>query len=762
MISPEKIPTFTGDLGELQRDIIALRQAAKAIRENCSDVHSRFQNLSASYKAPEAGQLFGTTQAVQDTSGSFADRLETVAGALETYAVEVVEITKQLEMLRWQAGRFVESVKDDDGPLGNWRKDEEKVAEHQALWDGVNTAVAAFQQAEVTCADKITALVGGTQWHINDGSPKQENPYGFSAEQLSQAESLPWGTPEEREFLPFGVDHHLKEFGVGLWDNAAGTVEGLVDLFSPGEEGGAAREGLLRVIVGAEAYLVDPHGDRDLSPVMKKFMDDSKPYAKEFAKSFVGWDDWTTNPGKASATVVFNVLTLGVGPLKAGSAAKAGAASRVAGTLAKVGEVLDPIGAAAKTVGTAARSLPRVADLVAGVRGAPAAAAAADAAHSVLEFPDGSQLRIQDGEFIPGKKGEPDTTPAPHEPAAAERAPSIETPRQHELVGAGARTPDATAHAGENLPPQASHEAPSGGGPSHDNSTPHSGHAGVGDQHGGQKAGAQPHSGGGHGAETPDSGSSGHSEATPNVGGGDGTGHADDGHAGGEKPDTTTSGPMERGGEAERQLREGISNIPRNTMKPKVIEKIVQRLGESPSGREIADIIISGHLSQFPGYRDTVSMLGSGIADQAPRAMDQLRLADQFHKTGLQTIELEVKNPSIKADLDVRVTDDAGNTYGYQMKRLNNPKNPFDSITKPDNLGQLSKSAADHKIMLIDGQGSVAEWKARGIPEELLQVHRGEHPFKSEKGRGIMFVLRLDDGTIIIPPGSKVDPRGVL
>ncbi|MGW2701521.1 hypothetical protein [Streptomyces sp. NPDC001340] len=96
------------------------------------------------------------------------------------------------------------------------------------------------------------------------------------------------------------------------------------------------------------------------------------------------------------------------------------------------------------------------------------------------------------------------------------------------------------------------------------------------------------------------------------------------------------------------------------------------------------------------------------------------------------------------------------------MKRLNNPKNPFDSIAKPDNLGQLSKSEADHKIMLVDGQGTVAEWQAKGIPEELLQVHLGEHPFKSEKGRGILFVLRLDDGTIVIPPGAKVDPRGVL
>ncbi|MGW7362720.1 hypothetical protein ACWGI8_04640 [Streptomyces sp. NPDC054841] len=533
MISPEKIPTFTGDLAELGREIIALRQAAKAVREHGSDVHTRFQHLDASYKAPEAGQLFATTQAVQDTSGTFADRLETVAGALETYAVEVVEIVKQLEMLRWQATVFVQSVKDHDGPLENWRKDEAKVAEHQGIWDGVNAAIAAFQQAEVTCADKITVLVDGTQWHINDGSPKQENAYGFSAEQLAQADSLPWGSPEHHEILPFGIDYHLEQAGISLVDNAVGSVEGLIDLFSPGEEGGAAREGLVRVIVGAEGYLLDPRGDRkDLSPFMKKFMDDSKPYAKEFGKSFVGWDDWSTNPGKAVGTVIFNGLTLGAGPLgaasKAGSAAgKAGTASRVAGGLAKVGEVLDPIGAAAKTVGVAARALPRVADLTAGVRAATDATAAANATHSFIEYPDGSQLRVSDGEFIPGKKGVPDTTPAPHEPAAADRAPSIESPRRHELVGAGARAPEATGHAGEHLSPSASHDG-----------------AGVGGTGASHDPGELPGKGGAHGdahpgTEVEHTGPGQHPGAggTSNGGGGDGPDSSAAAGVSGDEPD---------------------------------------------------------------------------------------------------------------------------------------------------------------------------------------------------------------------------------
>ncbi|MEU4926399.1 hypothetical protein AB0G54_07815 [Streptomyces yokosukanensis] len=531
MISPEKIPAFTGDLVELHREIVSLRQAAKAISEHGDAVHTRFQHLDAFYKAPEAAQLFATTQAVQDTSGSFADKLNTVAGALETYMVEAAEIVKQLETLRGRARVFVESVKGHDSGIETWRKDPDKVAEHQAIWDGVNAAVTSFEQAEVTCADKITALVGGTQWHIDNGKPGQKNAYGFSAGQLAQADSLPWGRPEHEEMLPFGIDYHLKQVGISIWDNAKGSVTGLIDLFSPGDEGHASREGLVRVIVGAEGYLLDPYGDRNthLGPASDQFMEDSKPYAKEFAKSFVAWDDWSTNPGKALGTVIFNGITLSSGPLgaasKAGAAAgEAGAAARVLGTVAKVGEVLDPIGAATKAVGVAARTLPKVSDLVSGVRAATEAAATADKAHSFLRLSDGSHLEISDGEFIPGKHGVTDATPAQPEPSAADRTPSISAPdRHHELVGAGAHTPEATAHAGEHPSASASHKGAGGGtsSASHDpgelpgkkgthgdtHSGTESGHTDPGEHPG---AGGSAHGGGGHGSDpSPAAGASG-------------------------------------------------------------------------------------------------------------------------------------------------------------------------------------------------------------------------------------------------------------
>ncbi|MEV6057399.1 hypothetical protein [Streptomyces sp. NPDC052107] len=134
MISPNNIPTFTRDLIELQREAFSLRRAAKAIRER------RAHPLPAPgrlLQGTDAEQLFVTTQAVQDTSGSVADKPETVAGALEEYAVEVTDIIKQLDTLRAHAAAFVESVKGDDNPFfTTWRKDQAKVDEHQALWDG--------------------------------------------------------------------------------------------------------------------------------------------------------------------------------------------------------------------------------------------------------------------------------------------------------------------------------------------------------------------------------------------------------------------------------------------------------------------------------------------------------------------------------------------------------------------------------------------------------------------------------------------------
>ncbi|MFF3914887.1 protein phosphatase, partial [Streptomyces sp. NPDC001852] len=123
MIKPEEIPEFTGDLEQLEKDYGALKKDAGNIRTTGGDVHSKFQGLSAYYKAPEAEQLFASTKPVSTRADTFASDLETVAGALSGYAAEVRPLVAKLKQLKHDAVAFVDSVKDDH----DWQYDGDKV-----------------------------------------------------------------------------------------------------------------------------------------------------------------------------------------------------------------------------------------------------------------------------------------------------------------------------------------------------------------------------------------------------------------------------------------------------------------------------------------------------------------------------------------------------------------------------------------------------------------------------------------------------------
>ncbi|MFK0180206.1 hypothetical protein ACIQVR_30035 [Streptomyces xanthochromogenes] len=477
-----------------------LRKAAQAIREHGGDVNTRFRHLSTVYRAPEAEHLFQTTQGVHDTSAGFASKLETVAGALETYAAEIRPLVDKLERLRSEAAAFVASVQDEGDIDPKWHHDKAKMAAHNALMHEVAATVRAFQDAEVAAADTITSVVHGTQWQLANGSPKQSNPYGFSQGQLDGDAKLPWGTPEHYSHLPFGVDWHLQQFGEGLGENIKGAATGFVDLFRPGQKGQDTRKGLTLTIVGAVDYLRDPDGNRPMDQIGPE----GRPYAKAFAKSLVAWDDWKTNPDKAASTVVFNVLTFASGPL--GAASKVGAvgrvgeaasvASRTAGVLSKVGEVLDPIGATAKVVGTGVRALPKVSELAKSIAAVTKVTSEAHGVHSIIDL-GGAKLHVGDGEFTISKDGVPNTEPAPHELPAHQRTPSTTPTHEHELVGVGGRTPEAHAHAGDGSSPHANHD----GGGSSEHKPTHDGHAGAESHHHGHgEPSSAPHSGSGSGS----------------------------------------------------------------------------------------------------------------------------------------------------------------------------------------------------------------------------------------------------------------------
>ncbi|MFD7814124.1 hypothetical protein ACFV6E_14390 [Streptomyces sp. NPDC059785] len=793
MIEPESIPLFTGDLGQLEQHVDALGLQADGIRQAGGAAHRRFQGLSAFYRAPEAEDLFASTAPARDAADGFADKVAVVAEALRTYAAEVAPIAAKLEHLKERATVFVAGLRTSGGAFDeDWTDDADKVQQHQALMHEVNVAKEAFTAAEIACHNRITALVGGTQYVMNTGA-KQLRPldaefYGYSADVLDQAEELPWGTPVSQShdwWDPDDYGYYAKSF---LWDgliidNVVGTVDGLATL--AGVKGWAQSkqswEGLARVVVGAVAYSVEADTDEPAAVFSSDYVQGSKVYAKEFAKSFVAWDMWQENPARAAATVVFNGLTLGAGPLRIAAAGRAGTGAKVATAIANVGDAIDPIAASVRVT---SHGIPKIAQITESLRGV-GRLPELSAPHSVLEFSDGagrSVLVVEDGRFVVVRDGEVVAGTPIRERSLAE---DLSQARQREPTGVGASShaPEVRAHVDDGATPRSGHEtAGSGDTPSGTNRDIPGGTESA-YSHGSGRSGSESTTPGGNGHPR-GSGGSGEVHAAEHQGADGGEIQADDGarhdavhgqgsdgnhgHADGDPPAPHGSSPggeglpMVRGGETEQRIREAIKGVPgKQRPTPNVLDRVLARLATESDGQRIAEIIGSGRFNQSDGYGQVVSSLSAKRTQMFRPGADQLMFADDLVKSGVpgHTIDFEQKYPP-GADMDIRIADESGDVYAYQMKRLNDPQDPVSEITRGKYLLQLAKSEADHHVMLVDGgRGTLADWMANGSYDALMDIHGGA---RGPKGEGITFVIRLEDGNLVVPPGSKLDPKDML
>ncbi|MBC2863540.1 hypothetical protein [Streptomyces mexicanus] len=753
MIDPGQIPQYTGDFDQLSKAVTELRKRAVGIRNNGQDVHSRFQATAAYYRAPEADQLLSSTQPVMDTADEFAAHIESLADALDTFVVEAKPHADRLKRLREKAIAFVDSVQGDD----DWNKDQDKRDAHEALMNGVAEAVAGFWAAEQNAADKINHISPAMCRPVAGGGSQGSGTYAVSADTLKSMDDLPWGSPEERTYDRWSLGwwgHGIKSWA---WDGIVkdsiwGGVVGLGVLVDnlAGINGSQARhdtwDGLRRTVVGAYAYGMDAVG---LGDHLSDWQRGSEAYTKEFGKQFVAYDMWDEDPARAHAVTSFNLLTLFAGG--AGGLARLGKAGRLteaAGTVAKVGDVLDPISGTARAAG-ALSDLPKVSEVLTHVSD-HLKLPKPHFPNTALDLDD--RYRIdKNGNFIALRPdGTPDLTPPRHEHAAADHL-ALASQGDRELVRAGAGVGHSEAAAGTRaeLSPRAHHgpdgasygDSPTGGhNPEHvAPSVDHHGiHHDVGDGHIGHSTSHG--EGMGHGSgDFP-----GESDASRGPSAGD------------------EGGPMVRGGETEQRIREALKGVPGDQRpKPKLLERILDRLASEPGGQRVGEIISSGQFNASEKYGQVVCSLGANRVQMYRPAVDQLVFADDLVRGGVpaHAIDFEVKDPP-GADVDVRIRDESGDVYAYQLKRLNNPQDPISELTRDKYLLQLTKSVASHHIMLVDGgRGTRAEWMANGSYDALMDVHSGR---SGGKGRGITFVIRLEDGNLVVPAGSKNDPKGIL
>ncbi|SDE28501.1 ADP-ribosyltransferase [Streptomyces griseoaurantiacus] len=501
VISPEKIPQFTGDLAQLEKDYGDLRTDASHLRSTGADVHSRFQGLSAYYEAPEAEQLFASTKPVKDRADDFATDLETVSSALSSYTTEVRPLAKKLADLKVRATTFVNSVKDDE----DWQYDEDKVEEHNGIRDEITTTVAAFWAAERTCHNKITAIFGGTQMVAGDGSDRKDQ-YGFAADDMKNAK-LPWGDPVEEKHHLWEVGHWVKSF---VWDGLIvdgvwGTIKGLGTLvgFGGWEAMGQAWKGLAQLATGLAISSIPGVGNAFWTLPDEKlpsWLRDSRTAVKQTGKALVAWDEWGKNPARAAGAVTFNVVTTvftgGAGAAASG-AGKAGAVARALSVAGKAGKVIDPMTYVMKGAGA---GLSKIGDVTSALKGVGKI--------DVPSLPDGS-VHLPDGRILDPQghlttpDGVVDTTPVPHEaapglpahwtvPAQSAHVPGA--PALHAADTAGTYGP--AHYAPEPPAPHTPHEPPAG--PPHPtHETPAGGHGGE-HQHGGDHPHGGDHDGPAH------------------------------------------------------------------------------------------------------------------------------------------------------------------------------------------------------------------------------------------------------------------------
>ncbi|MGW1657606.1 hypothetical protein [Streptomyces atratus] len=718
-----------------------------------------------------------------DTAEEFAGDIESLADALDTFIFEAKPHADRLKQLKLDAFTFVDSVRGDD----DWTEDQSKTDAHQALMDGVAAAREGFQEAERNAANKINAISPGMcrpKWVADDGTHGL-GMYGQTADALKDVKDLPWGSPEGRTYERWSLDwwgHGAKSWA---WDGIAkdsiwGGIDGLVTLigFHGEQERDQAWDGLKRTAVGGYAYGMDLFGqDEHLSDWQR----DSKAYAKEFGKQFIAYDMTAEDPARAHAVFSFNVLTLASGPLAAASKlGKGGTFAKAAGTMAKIGDALDPLGGAFKAA-KALSDLPKVSQVLANVSD-----------HLQIpktKFPDGAldlsdRYRVdKDGNFVPlGPDGKPNVDPVKREPSADERGVGGRQ-GDREPVGVGGRTPGATAHAGDGLPPRGGHDAEgrgeggtyrgtgrdtSGGagsaGRAADESTSGAGHHSRESAGSGTVPDAPGH---GHGPADPSSGPPPHElpdRHQTNPAPDDAGGHGEpaipaETHPAHNGPpdidpakytkDVNDLAQTHTGRMKPEQEAGVIAELNRARMPPRSQQSLLASLRKGPYGAGAAEMISRGHLRDMEGYNKLLDMCKQGPTKKepgmVPAAYMAMRLATDLQEHGVGRIGVELDTATFDLDVYTRHPDGAID-YGYQLKDVGNISGINSAVKKA--AKQLTHDGISHRVILLDIHQSMTD---------LTQRMFDEASFQARRMNGAVH-LRFADGSIIVPPTGSTFP----
>ena len=318
MIQPDHIPQINGDIEAVARYGQTLKARGKEFADTGLDVHTTWQGLAAFYHAPEAVTLLTATAPVKTKAAHFGHDLNVVGDALIAYADTVRPLQQRLSDL-WGAACAFRALYVDGHD--DWNKDRHNVAENNRLITEVDAAVAQWQAAERTCANRINALFGGIHWaQDNLDGDHQDNEYGYSSDaydQAAQHDGGLWGKAAEHDLIWWkDAWNDVVYFREGSRQTGLAILTGAYDLvnFTDLPTLKSSWRGLYVLSLAMNpgpSSLVDLN---NVTPVLGVRKGELEQTREATIKGFLSWDEWKENPAKAAGGVTINIASLVLGP----------------------------------------------------------------------------------------------------------------------------------------------------------------------------------------------------------------------------------------------------------------------------------------------------------------------------------------------------------------------------------------------------------------------------------------------------------------
>ncbi|MDT0302749.1 hypothetical protein [Streptomonospora wellingtoniae] len=333
-------PVKVEDLEEAAR---AIKGDGEDVRDLGNDITSAWGGLQGVYSAPEDEALFSAIDPVAAKGDEVGDAARTAGDALLDFAADARPILERWRALKQDAQDMQDHIEADD----DWRSDEDKVEEFNQLNNDLIKVQNDFMAAERECANKITALFGGTTFVAADPGAqpdpgKGEQSYGYT--EAPEDVATPWAVPQEHD-APWYAD-----VGAAVVDLTWGSVKdtlGLVGLhdgqgdwtLDPAAMWDNATQTWSDTIAGVGMLAGYGPGGFSWSTADTAW--------KAVAHSMVPWNEWGDRPGYVITQSVVNIgsIVAGVALTASGVGAVAGVpllawrGTRVMRTLGKLGDL---------------------------------------------------------------------------------------------------------------------------------------------------------------------------------------------------------------------------------------------------------------------------------------------------------------------------------------------------------------------------------------------------------------------------------------